>query len=149
MMIAAKTMAGTIDRFKDQLDKNREKLGNVVIGTVQGDLHDIGKRLVIMMLEGQGFFVEDMGISVKSENFVAFVREKKPHILAMSALLTTTMIEMKKTIIALQEAGLRENIKIIVGGAPVTQSFADQIGADGYAYDAPGAAQLCKEILFS
>lgn len=147
MMIAAKTMAGTIDRFKDQLGKSQENLGNVVIGTVKGDLHDIGKRIVIMMLEGQGFLVEDMGISVSSKNFVEFVKEKRPHILALSALLTTTMIEMKNTIIALQEAGMRDSIKVIVGGAPLTQSFANEIGADGYAYDAPGAAQLCKELL--
>ena len=107
----------------------------------------IGKNLVIMMLEGQGFSVKDAGISVSPEKFVQSIRDKKADIVCLSALLTTTMIEMKNTIRALQEAGMRDSVRIIVGGAPVTQSFADEIGADGYAYDAPGAAQLCKEIL--
>lgn len=129
------------------MGKSEEKLGNVVIGTVKGDLHDIGKNLVILMLEGQGFSVKDAGISVSPEKFVQSIRDKKADIVCLSALLTTTMIEMKNTIRALQEAGMRDSVRIIVGGAPVTQSFADEIGADGYAYDAPGAAQLCKEIL--
>lgn len=148
MMLAARTMSGTIDNLKDAfVGKSEEKLGNVVIGTVKGDLHDIGKNLVIMMLEGQGFSVKDAGISVSPEKFVQSIRDKKADIVCLSALLTTTMIEMKNTIRALQEAGMRDSVRIIVGGAPVTQSFADEIGADGYAYDAPGAAQLCKEIL--
>jgi len=148
MMIAAHTMSQVLDRFKDQLaGRQDKKLGTVVIGTVKGDLHDIGKNLVAMMLEGQGFSVVDMGVSVTAEKFVAAVAEKKPDIVALSALLTTTMVEMKHTIAALQEAGLRNSIKIIVGGAPVTQAFADQIGADGYAYDSPGAAQICKALV--
>lgn len=150
MMISAKTMSEAIAHFKDELaGAGEKKMGKVVIGTVKGDMHDIGKNLVAMMLEGQGFSVEDLGVSVSSEKFVAAVREKKPDILALSALLTTTMIEMKNTIKALQEAGLRDAVKIIVGGAPVTQDFAGQIGADGYSYDSPGAAQLCKELLSS
>jgi 5-methyltetrahydrofolate--homocysteine methyltransferase len=122
-------------------------MGTVVIGTVQGDQHDIGKNLVTMVIKGQGFDVVDLGVSVSTAQFVKAVQEKKPEILAMSALLTTTMVEMKKTITALQEAGLRDKVKIIVGGAPVTPAFAEQIGADGNAYDAPGAAKLCKDLL--
>ena len=148
MMIAAKTMSEAIGHFKKELSgSGAQKMGKIVIGTVKGDLHDIGKNLVSMMLEGQGFSVEDLGVSVSSEKFVAAVKEKKPDILALSALLTTTMIEMKNTIAALEKAGLRDVVKIIVGGAPVTQDFANQIGADGYSYDSPGAAQLCKELL--
>jgi 5-methyltetrahydrofolate--homocysteine methyltransferase len=148
MMIAAKTMGATLAHFKDLLvSKAAERKGKVIIGTVKGDLHDIGKNLVAMMLEGQGFSVEDLGVSVGPEKFVQAVKEKAPDILCMSALLTTTMIEMRNVISALQAAGLREKVKVMVGGAPVTQKFADQIGADGYAYDAPGAAQRCKELL--
>jgi len=148
MMIAAKTMSEALSHFKDQLAatsvKNR---GHIIIGTVKGDLHDIGKNLVTMMLEGQGFSVEDLGVSVEADKFVQAVQDKKPDILAMSALLTTTMVEMKHTIEALKDVGIKDSIKIVVGGAPLTQTFADQIGADGYAYDAPGAAYKCYELL--
>jgi corrinoid protein of di/trimethylamine methyltransferase len=148
MMIAAKTMGATLAHFKELLvSKGAAKRGKVVIGTVKGDLHDIGKNLVGMMLEGQGFEVKDLGVSVAPEKFVQAVREEKPQVLAMSALLTTTMIEMKNVVAALQAAGLRDQVKVMVGGAPVTQKFAEQVGADGYAYDAPGAAQKCKELL--
>jgi methanogenic corrinoid protein MtbC1 len=148
MMRAANTMSETIAHFKEDLiGAGSANEGLVVIGTVRGDLHDIGKNLVTMMLEGQGFSVEDLGISVDSKKFVDVVKEKKPDILALSALLTTTMIEMENTLQALESAGLRDSVKIIVGGAPVTQSFADQIGADGYAYDSPGAAQICKALV--
>ncbi len=148
MMMAAKTMSAVLDHFKDQLaGKEEQKLGTVVIGTVKGDLHDIGKNLVVMMLEGQGFFVVDLGISVNTDKFVEAVIEKKPDVIALSALLTTTMVEMKNIIVALEEAGLRNSVKIMVGGAPVTQEFADQIGADGYGYDSPGAAKKCKELV--
>jgi 5-methyltetrahydrofolate--homocysteine methyltransferase len=142
-------MSATLDHFKQILAGHGEakKLGTVVIGTVQGDLHDIGKNLVAMILKGQGFQVEDLGVSVSTAKFVQAVKEKKPEILAMSALLTTTMTEMKNTIDALMSAGLRNEVKIIVGGAPVTPAFAAQIGADGNSYDAPGAAKLCKELL--
>ena len=148
MIISANTMSRVLDHFKHQLSGREERnLGTVVIGTVKGDLHDIGKNLVAMMLEGQGFSVIDLGVSVGVDKFVAAVTEKKPDIIAMSALLTTTMVEMKYTIAAIEEAGLRSPVKIIVGGAPVTQAFADQIGADGYAYDSPGAAQICKTLV--
>ncbi|MBW2428713.1 MAG: cobalamin-dependent protein [Deltaproteobacteria bacterium] len=148
MMLAARAMSAALDHFKDQLaGKEEKKLGTVIIGTVKGDLHDIGKNLVTMMLEGQGFSVVDLGVSVGAEQFVAAALENKPNIVALSALLTTTMVEMKNTISALQEAGLRDSVKIVVGGAPVTQTFADQIGADGYGYDSPGAAQICKELV--
>jgi uroporphyrinogen decarboxylase len=148
MMIAAKTMSETIGRYRDQIvDQTGEKSGTVIIGTVKGDLHDIGKNLVAMMLEGQGLTVEDLGVSVAAEKFAQAVRDKKPDVLAMSALLTTTMVEMKNTLKTLEEAGIRRDVKVMVGGAPVTQDFADQIGADGYAYDAPGAAKMCKRLL--
>jgi len=148
-MISARAMSATLDHFKQKLAGMGEakKLGTVVIGTVQGDLHDIGKNLVTMVLKGQGFQVEDLGVSVTTEKFVQAVNDKKPEILAMSALLTTTMTEMKNTIDALKTAGLRDKVKVVVGGAPVTPAFAAQIGADGNAYDAPGAAKLCKDLL--
>ena len=148
MMISANTMTKVLAHFKDQFVlKGVEKKGTVVIGTVKGDMHDIGKNLVVMMLEGQGFKVKDLGISVAPEKFLQTVKDEKPKILGLSALLTTTMVEMKNTIEALKKAGLRDQVKVIVGGAPVTQAFAEQISADGYAYDAPGAAQKCKELL--
>jgi len=148
MMIAARTMAATIAHFKEKLVASEGKArGKVVIGTVKGDLHDIGKNLVSMMLKGQGFEVEDLGVSVDPRKFVEAVKREQPQIVAMSALLTTTMVEMRNVIQALEGAGLRAKVKVIVGGAPVTQNFADQIGADGYAYDAPGAAQKCKELV--
>lgn len=148
MMLGARTMAAVIETFKDHLiGSSTEKRGTVIIGTVKGDLHDIGKNLVKMMLEGQGFEVEDLGISVDPAKFVAAVKAKRPQILALSALLTTTMIEMRNTIEALKQAGLRDKVKVIIGGAPVTQEFADKIGADGYSYDSPGAAKLCKRLV--
>jgi len=148
MMISANAMAKVLSHFKEEFVlRGAEKRGTVIIGTVKGDMHDIGKNLVVMMLEGQGFKVMDLGISVAPEKFLQAVKEEKPEILGLSALLTTTMVEMKKTIDALKAAGLRDKVKVIVGGAPVTQAFAEQIGADGYAYDAPGAAQKCKELL--
>lgn len=148
LIISARAMSSALNHFKDKIlvGSHKQQLGSVVIGTVKGDLHDIGKNLVILVLDGQGFRVEDLGISVSPDRFVQAVNEKNPDIVAISALLTTTMIEMKNTIDVLTEAGLRDKINIIVGGAPVTQQFADQIGADGYAYDAPGAAEKCKEL---
>jgi len=148
MMISASAMSQVLKHFKDHLVKGRgEKQGVVVIGTVKGDLHDIGKNLVAMMLEGQGFKIVDLGVSVTPEKFLQTVVEVKADILALSALLTTTMVEMENTIAVFKEKGLRDKVKILIGGAPVTQEFADQVGADGYAYDAPGAAMKCKEIL--
>ena len=119
----------------------------VVIGTVQSDIHDLGKNLVAIMLGGAGFEVEDLGCDVASEKFVEAVRQKKPHILGMSALMTTTMTAMRDTIDALAEADLRGRVKVMVGGAPLTQAYCDEIGADGYAPDAWAAVKLAKELL--
>jgi len=148
MLIAARTMSVILEKLKDQIvTKDGDSRGSICIGTVRGDLHDIGKNLVITMLEGHGFQVTDLGISVSSEKLVMAVKDQKPDILAMSALLTTTMGEMKSVLNALQTEGLRTRVKVIIGGAPVTRAYADQIGADGYAMDAPGAVVLCKEIM--
>jgi 5-methyltetrahydrofolate--homocysteine methyltransferase len=122
-------------------------LGTAIIGTVRGDLHDIGKNLVCMMLESSGFKVIDAGIDVTPEQFVSAVKEHKPAIVGMSALLTTTMMTMKDTVDLLTEEGLREGVKIVIGGAPVSKSFAAQIGVDGYAPDAATAVDLCKSLL--
>lgn len=121
--------------------------GTVVIGTVAGDLHDIGKNLVAMILKSGGFNVIDLGIDVPPEKFVAAVKEHNPQIVGMSALLTTTMTAMKQTLDALKEAGVRDQVKVIIGGAPVTQNFSDEIGADGYAADAILAKDLCTKIM--
>jgi 5-methyltetrahydrofolate--homocysteine methyltransferase len=123
--------------------------GTVVIGTVQGDLHSIGKNLVAMMLEGAGFKVIDLGIDVKPQAFVAAAREHKPKILGMSALLTTTILRMDETIRALEEAGIRDRVKVIVGGVPVNQEYASTIGADGYAPNAAVAVEVVKALVRS
>ncbi|MCG0274632.1 MAG: corrinoid protein [Thermosediminibacteraceae bacterium] len=120
--------------------------GTVVMGTVEGDLHDIGKNLVCMMLESNGFKVYDLGVDVKPEKFVEAAKQYNADIVGMSALLTTTMVNMKSTIDALAAAGMRDKVKVIVGGAPITQKFADEIGADGYAPDAAGAVDLCRRL---
>lgn len=148
MMIAARTMSAILTKLKGRLvATNEESKGTVCVGTVRGDLHDIGKNLVITMLEGHGFRVTDLGVSVSAEKFIEVVKNQNPDILAMSALLTTTMGEMRNVLKGLQAEGLRDRVKVIIGGAPVTRAYADQIGADGYAADAPGAVVLCKEIL--
>ena len=121
--------------------------GKVLLGTVKGDLHDIGKNLVGMMCEGAGFEVKDLGKDVAPETFVEAVKEFEPDVLGMSALLTTTMRAMESTIKALEEAGVRDQVKIMIGGAPVTQAFSDQIGADGYASNAAGAADLARRFV--
>jgi len=148
MMLAAKAMLAVIEKYEPEIAgrAGEDSAGTVVIGTVSGDLHDIGKNLVAMILKGQGFKVIDLGVSVETDRFVRAVTDHRPDVLAMSALLTTTMVEMKATIDSLTEAGLRDKVRIIVGGAPVTQDFAQSIGADGYAYDAPGASRLCLEL---
>jgi 5-methyltetrahydrofolate--homocysteine methyltransferase len=120
--------------------------GRVLLGTVKGDLHDIGKNLVSMMCEGAGFEVRDIGKDVAPEEFVEAVKDFEPDVVGMSALLTTTMRAMEQTIKALEEAGVRDQVKIIIGGAPVTQAFADQIGADGYASNAASASDLAKNL---
>lgn len=148
VLIAARAMHAGLDILKPLLSRYEFKpIGVVVLGTVKGDLHDIGKNLVGMMLEGAGFEVIDLGVDVSPTKFVEMVREKKPKLVGMSALLTTTMPSMKTTIEALEEAGLRGEVKAMVGGAPLTQSYADEIGADGYAPDASSAVDKAKELL--
>ena len=147
-LISARSMQNGLTVLKPELLKNNVKsMGKVAIGTVKGDLHDIGKNLVGMMLEGSGFEVIDLGTDVDPAKFVSVVQEQSPDIIALSALLTTTMPMMEKTIHALQTAGLRQRVKVIIGGAPVNQTFADQIGADGYSQDASRAATLAQSLI--
>lgn len=127
--------------------ETRRTYGKVVIGTVQGDIHEIGKNLVVTLLSVNGFEVFDLGVDVLDETFIAEVKETDADILGMSALLTTTMPAQGRVIQALEEAGIRNEVKVIVGGAPVTQSWADEIGADGYSEDAVGAVALAKRLL--
>lgn len=146
MLIAARAMQTAVNILKPHLvEADLKAVGKVVIGTVAGDLHDIGKNLVAMMMEGAGFEVLDLGVDVESEKFVTAAAEKKADVIALSALLTTTMPFMESTVKAVKEAGMA--VKTIIGGAPVTQSFADQIGADGYSADAPGAVKLVKQLM--
>ena len=148
VLLAARAMHGAMSILKPLLvaENKVEPRGVVVLGTVKGDLHDIGKNLVGMMLEGSGFQVVDAGVDVAPEKFVAAVKESKPDVIAMSALLTTTMTNMKTTVQALDEAGVRKSVKVMVGGAPLTQRYADEIGADGYAPDAASAAELAGTL---
>ena len=148
LLMAARATKGVFEILRPILaQKGVEPVGRVVLGTVQGDLHDIGKNLVVAMLEGGGFEVLDLGVDVAPEKFVAAVKEKAPHIVGLSALLTTTLPAMKKTIEALAASHLRSGLKVMVGGAPVTQSFADAAGADGYAADAAGAVVLARRLV--
>lgn len=147
VLIAARAMHSAMDILKPLLATSGvEPIGKVAIGTVKGDLHDIGKNLVVMMLEGAGFEVIDLGIDVPPEKFVQAAKDGA-QVIAMSALLTTTMTAMKTTIEALEEAGIRDKVKTLIGGAPVTQNYADEIGADGYARDAASGADKAKELL--
>jgi 5-methyltetrahydrofolate--homocysteine methyltransferase len=148
LLISARAMQTVMSRLKPLLAQaDIKSAGKVVIGTVGGDLHDIGKNLVGTMLEGSGFEVVDLGTDVAPEKFVDAVRDLQPEVVGLSALLTTTMPSMTATIKALGEAGLREKVKVLIGGAPVTQDFADSIGADGFAPDASSAARKTKEML--
>ncbi|MGC8813500.1 cobalamin B12-binding domain-containing protein [Dictyoglomus sp.] len=148
VLVAARLMQAGMDILKPLIAKNSGIIkGKVVIGTVKGDLHDIGKNLVSMMLEGAGYEVIDLGIDVPPEKFVEAIREYNPDIVGMSALLTTTMPYMKVTIDVLEKEGVRRKVKVIVGGAPVTESFAKEIGADGYAPDAPSAVDLVNQLM--
>ena len=146
---SAKAMNGALAILEPLLAGGaRESAGLVIIGTVDGDIHDIGKNLVSMLLKGSGFQVMDLGVSVPTSKFVDAVRENKgPAIVGLSALITPVLDEMPKVIEALQEAGLRSRVKVMVGGAPVTQEYADSIGADGTAKDAAGAVSLAKSLL--
>jgi len=148
VLIAARAMHAGMAILKPILSKSTTTLtAKILVGTVKGDLHDIGKNLVIMMLEGGGFEVVDLGIDVPQNKFIEAIREHQPQVVGLSALLTTTMKEMKDTIQAIKQAGLKEKVKIIVGGAPVTEKFAREIGADGYAPDAASAVDLVKSQL--
>jgi 5-methyltetrahydrofolate--homocysteine methyltransferase len=145
---SAKAMQTAMDVLKPVLAKaGARRTGKVLLGTVKGDMHDIGKNLVGMMCEGAGFDVKDIGKDIDPDAFVQAVRDYKPDIVGMSALLTTTMRSMGHTVKALEEAGLRDQVKVIIGGAPVTQAFADQINADGYAPNAAAAADLAKSLM--
>jgi 5-methyltetrahydrofolate--homocysteine methyltransferase len=148
MLVSARAMQSGMAILRPLLvAQDIKPLGKVVIGTVEGDLHDIGKNLVSMMLEGSGFQMIDLGTNVSSEQFLEAIKQNKPDILGMSALLTTTMGSMQKTITYLVDQGIRDSIKIIVGGAPVTQKFSDDIGADGFGPDASQAAIVAKTLM--
>lgn len=148
VLMAARAMQSGMGILKPLLVKSGVKsAGRFAVGTVKGDLHDIGKNLVAMMMEGAGFEVTDLGTDVPPEKFVEAVKGKNIQILGISSLLTTTMLSMKGTITALEKAGLKGKVKTMVGGAPITQSFADEIGADGYAPDAASAVDKAKELL--
>ena len=148
VLMAAKAMKAGMAILRPLLaETGAEKIGSMVIGTVKGDIHDIGKNLVTMMLEGAGFAVHDLGADVHPSRFVAAVTEHQPDVVALSALLTTTMPSMQATIDALAAAGLRERVKIMIGGAPVNEEYAEHIGADGYAQDASQAVALTKALM--
>jgi len=148
LLLSARAMKGALELLRPLLAKSgAEPTGRVIVGTVKGDLHDIGKNLVAAMLEGGGFEVTDVGVNVTPEQFVNAVKQKRPQILALSALLTTTMAAMKDTIEALKKAGVRDQVKVLVGGAPITQRFADEIGADGYGENAAGVTGLAKQVM--
>jgi methylmalonyl-CoA mutase cobalamin-binding domain/chain len=148
MLIAARAMQGALDLLRPLLAETGAKpIGTFVMGTVKGDVHDIGKNLVNIMLEGAGFTVHDLGVNVAPEKFVEQVEEHEPDIVGFSAFLTTTMPMFKANINALEKAGLREKVIVMVGGAPVTQAYADAVGADGYAADASTAVRLAKDLI--
>ena len=148
VLIAARAMHAGMEVLKPILSKSTTRLSKkVAIGTVKGDLHDIGKNLVAMMLEGGGFEVVDLGIDVSAEKFVEAIKTHKPQVVGMSALLTTTIREMKATLEAIEKAGLRKEVKTIVGGAPLTEKFAREIGADGYAPDAASAVDVVTSLI--
>ena len=147
VLMSAKAMSACVKILKPQLtEEDTAAQGKVIIGTVKGDLHDIGKNLVAMMLASGGLEVFDLGVDVDPDKFAAEVKEKNAGMLCLSALLTTTMPMMRQTIKALTENGIRDQVKILIGGAPVTQGFADEIGADGYAPDAGSAVKLAKRL---
>jgi len=148
LLLAGRAMKSAMELLRPLMTSSGEKLSiRVVIGTVKGDMHDIGKNLVASMLEGSGFEVIDLGADVAPEKFAAAVEEHKPQVVCLSALLTVTMPSMKKTIDALEAAGLRNRIKVLIGGAPVTGQYAKEIGADGYSDNASGAVSLVRQIV--
>lgn len=148
VLLAARAMKSAMEILRPLLASSHvEPRGRAVAGTVRGDLHDIGKNLVVMMLEGAGFAVTDLGVDCSPEKFVEAAQQSNANVVCLSALLTTTMPAMKDTIEAFKGAGLRDSVKIMIGGAPITQQFADSIGADGYAPDAASAVDKAKELL--
>jgi 5-methyltetrahydrofolate--homocysteine methyltransferase len=148
LLISARAMKASLELIRPILTARGDKpVGRVAIGTVKGDLHDIGKNLVASLLEGGGFEVIDLGVNVTPEKFIETVNAKQANIIAMSALLTTTMPSMKTTIDALKQAGVRNKVKVLIGGAPITQKYADEIGADGYSENAVGAVALAKKAV--
>lgn len=148
VLVAARAMTAGLNIVKPLISASElQPVGKVIIGTVKGDLHDIGKKLVAMMLEGAGFQVIDLGVDITPERFVAAIKEHQPQLLALSSLLTTTMLNMSQTIKLVVDSGLRDQVKIIIGGAPVTEAFSNEIGADGYAADAGSAVDLAKALL--
>lgn len=148
MLIAGRAMSGALEILRPLLaDTGAETIGTFLMGTVKGDVHDIGKNLVDIMLEGAGFKVVDLGVQIAPETFVEAIREHEPDVVGFSAFLTTTMPMFKVNIAAIEQAGLRDDVIVLVGGAPVTQEYADAIGADGYAPDAASATKLAKELL--
>jgi len=148
VMRSAKTMAEGMEILKPLIaDKDVPCKGKIVFGTVKGDLHDIGKNLVSMMMKSSGYNVIDLGVDISEERFMQAIKEHNPDIVAMSALLTTTMSKLKDTIEVLKVEGVRNKVKVIIGGAPVTQQFADKIGADGYSEDAVTAVELCDRLM--
>ena len=148
LLLSARAMKGSLELLRPLLAASgAEPAGRVVIGTVKGDLHDIGKNLVAMMLESAGLEVHNIGVDVAPDRFVNELKTRNANILALSALLTTTMPMMKETVAAVARAGIRDQVKILVGGAPVTQAYAKEIGADGYAPDAGSASKLAKSFL--
>jgi 5-methyltetrahydrofolate--homocysteine methyltransferase len=148
MLLSARAMKGALELLRPLMaSSGMEPTGRVIFGTVAGDLHDIGKNLVISMLEGAGFEVIDLGIDVTPQRFIDAIKEEKPHIIGMSALLTVTMPAIKTTIDAISAAGLRDGVKIMIGGAPVTAEYARQVGADGYSVNASAAVTVAKQMI--
>lgn len=149
LLMSARAMKGALELLKPYMENDKEatSLGKVVVGTVTGDLHDIGKNLVCSMLEGCGFEVINLGVDVSDEKFVQAVKDNKADIVCMSALLTTTMVYMKEVIKAFEKAGIRNEVKIMVGGAPLNEKFAEEIGADGYSDNANAAVTLARKLM--
>ena len=150
LLMAARAMKGALEQLKPLMAGNdTSRIGTVVIGTVKGDLHDIGKNLVASMLEGCGFEVINLGVDISSEKFIQSIKENNANILCLSALLTTTMDYMKDIIVALEEEGIRNQVKVMIGGAPINSAFADKIRADGYSSNANAAVTLAKNLIAS
>lgn len=148
VLMCARAMKAGMEIIKPLITENdMPSAGKVLVGTVKGDLHDIGKNLVAMMLESAGYTVINLGTDISSTDFIQAIKEHKPGVLGLSALLTTTMLAMKDIIDQLKEEGMRDKIKVMIGGAPISQEFSDEIGADGFAPDAGSATELCKRLL--